>query len=154
MLETHDISIPPEVMEALDRQDAALELLERLRAEEPLAKTRSAAGGGRRDFRRWPTPPNVTLEAHDGKHWSRLSCMDMGVGGARLERLPTWFSGPTPVRLKAPGVTGVLVLADIMWRDREGKAGVRFEFHDEEERDLWSGALIDALLARHALAGN
>jgi hypothetical protein len=147
-----EFELPADVEEALERQDAALQLLERLRAEEPLAKPRSAIGGGRRDFRRWPTPPGVTLEAHNGKRWSPLSCLDMGVGGVRLEKLPTWVQGPVPARLKAPGITGILVLADIMWKDREGRAGLRFEFHDEEERELWSGALIDALLARHALA--
>jgi len=50
------------------------------------------------------------------------------------------MGGPAPARLKAPGITGVLALADVMWRDKEGRAGVRFEFHDDEERDLWSGA--------------
>jgi len=39
----------------------------------------------------------------------------------------------------------------VMWRDKQGKAGIRFEFTDNEERDQWSGGLIDALLARHAL---
>jgi hypothetical protein len=42
-----------------------------------------------------------------------------------------------------------------MWREGGGndvKAGLRFEFQDDEERDQWSGGLIDALLARHALA--
>jgi hypothetical protein len=144
-------NIPADVTEALERQDVALALLERLRAEEPMIKPRSMAGGGRRDFRRWPTPTGVTFELHDGKHWQDIECLDMGVGGARLSHIPTWMLGPVPARLKAPGITGVLVLADVMWRDKEGRAGLRFEFHDDEERDLWSGALIDALLARHSL---
>ena len=62
------------------------------------------------------------------------------------------MKGPSPARLKAAAMPSLLVLADVMWRDREGKAGVRFEFADEEERDQWSGGLIDALLARHALS--
>jgi hypothetical protein len=144
--------VPEDVEAILHRQDEALALLERLRAEEPPVRTRQQAGGGRRDFRRWPTPPGVTVEMHDGLRWHPAECLDMGVGGARLGQLPTWVDGPAPARLRAPGVGGVIVLADVMWKDREGRAGLRFEFQDDEERDLWSGALIDALLAGHALS--
>jgi hypothetical protein len=146
-----EFEIPADVADALLRQDEALALLERLRAEEPLLRVKRQAGGGRRDFRRWPTPPGVTLELHDGLRWHMAECLDMGVGGARLRRIPSWVKGPVPARLTAPVVGTVLVLSDVMWKDREGHAGLRFEFQDEEERDLWSGALIDALLARHAL---
>lgn len=151
MAQRESFEIPPDVEAALDRQDAALSLLERLRAEQPLLRPRAAVGGGRRDFRRWPTPAGVSLELHDGLRWHDTSCLDMGVGGVRLNQVPAWVQGPVPARLKAPGLPGILVLADIMWKDREGRAGLRFEFHDEDERDAWSGALIDALLARHAL---
>ena len=146
-----EFEIPSEVADALLLQDEALSLLERLRAEEPFLRPKKQVGGGRRDFRRWPTPPGVTVEMHDGLRWHPVDCLDMGVGGARLARIPGWVKGPVPARLNAPGVGSVLVLTDVMWKDREGHAGLRFEFHDEEERDLWSGALIDALLARHAL---
>jgi len=45
-----------------------------------------------------------------------------------------------------------LVLADVMWRDRKtDTVGLRFEFLDTEERDLWAERLIDALLARYSL---
>jgi hypothetical protein len=151
MAQKDTFEIPADVEAALDRQDAALGLLERLRAEQPLLRRRASAGGGRRDFRRWPTPPGVTLELHDGLRWHDIPCMDMGVGGARIERVPEWAQGPAPARLKAPGLPGILVLSDVMWKDRDGRAGLRFEFQDEDERDAWSGALIDALLARHAL---
>jgi len=150
--EEGSFDIPTDIEAILRRQDEALVLLERLRAEEPLAHARQQAGGGRRDFRRWPTPPGVTVEMHDGLKWQAAECLDMGVGGARLGRLPAWVEGPIPARLRAPGVGGVIVLADVMWKDREGRAGLRFEFQDDEERDLWSGALIDALLAGHALS--
>ena len=150
-----------DVEEILRRQDEAMALLERLRVEEPfLAPHPEHSGGGRRDFRRWPAPEGVTIELHDGARWHETVCTDMGVGGARVSHLPFAMQGPAPARLKAPGVAPILVLADVMWREgvgggdgREGgKAGLRFEFTDDEERDQWSGGLIDALLARHALA--
>lgn len=146
------IEIPEDVEQALHRQDEALALLERLRAEELPSRPKAQIGGGRRDFRRWPTPPNVTLQFHDGLRWHPIPSLDMGVGGARLDKLPSWVEGPVPARLSAPGVGGVLVLTDVMWKDRDGRAGIRFEFHDDDERDLWGGALVDALLARHALS--
>jgi hypothetical protein len=144
--------VPDDVEAILHRQDEALALLERLRAEEPPVRVRPQAGGGRRDFRRWPTPTGVTVEMHDGLRWHPAECLDMGIGGARVGHLPAWVEGPVPARLRAPGVGGVIALVDVMWKDREGRAGLRFEFQDEEERDLWSGALIDALLANHALS--
>ncbi|MDX1933640.1 MAG: PilZ domain-containing protein [Capsulimonadales bacterium] len=149
--DSEEYEIPPDVEEALLRQDEALALLERLRAEEPVARKKSQVGGGRRDFRRWPTPPGVTVEFHNGERWHAMDCLDMGTGGARLGQLPDWVRGPVPARLKAPGLVSVITLADVMWRDREGKAGLRFEFLDDEERELWAAALIDALLAGHAL---
>lgn len=147
--------IPDEVEEALRLQDEALALLERLRSEEPYAKPAvKDEGGGRRDFRRWPMPAGVSVELHDGLQWRPIDCIDMGVGGARIANLPGWVVGPAPARLKAPGLGGaILVLSDVMWKDvRDHKAGLRFEFSDLEERDLWSGALIDALLAQYAQA--
>jgi hypothetical protein len=147
---------PGDVEEILRLQDEAMALLERLRVEEPLQPAHvDHMGGGRRDFRRWPPPEGVTLEMHDGLRWHRAECTDMGVGGARVNRLPFTVKGPVPARLKAPGIATVLVLSDVMWREGGGndvKAGLRFEFQDDEERDQWSGGLIDALLARHALA--
>jgi CTP:molybdopterin cytidylyltransferase MocA len=151
MVEYEKFDVPEDVEEALQRQDEAIALLERLRAEEPVARKKSLVGGGRRDFRRWPTPPGVTVEIHNGTRWTDVDCLDMGTGGARVDKLPAWVLGPVPARLKAPGLVSVITLADVMWRDHEGRAGLRFEFLDEEERELWSGALIDALLARHAL---
>ena len=143
-----------DVDEILHRQDEAMALLERLRSEEPLLTMRSSPDrDGRRDFRRWPTPQGVTLELHDGTKWHSADVADMGIGGARLNSLPAWMKGPAPARLKAPGMTfAVLVLADVMWRDKQaGGAGVRYEFFDNEDRDQWAGGLIDALLARFAV---
>lgn len=140
-----------EIEEALRRQDEAMALLERLRLAEPMAKAKSdPAGGGRRDFRRWPAPEGVTLELHDGVKWQRADVADLGIGGARLTRLPDWLNGPVPARLRSGPSEAVLVLADIMWRDGAG-GGLRFEFGDNEERDQWTATLIDALLARYAL---
>jgi hypothetical protein len=155
MAEQHDDpgALDADVEEALRLQDEALALLERLRAEEPYHDTGHLdhLGGGRRDFRRWPPPEGVTLELHDGLDWHQADVLDLAVGGARLNHLPEWMKGPAPARLKAPAMPAVLVLVDVMWRDKQGRAGIRFEFTDNEERDLWSGGLIDALLARHAL---
>jgi hypothetical protein len=139
--------------EILRRQDEAMALLGRLRRAEPIGgKPGDPAGGGRRDFRRWPSPPGVTIDLHDGEGWHTADCSDMGVGGARLNHLPDWANGPTPARLKGPTATAVLVLTDIMWRDADaGTAGLHFEFYDQEERDLWADVLIDALLAQYSL---
>lgn len=145
--------IPADVEAILQRQDEALALLERLRAQEPYRKPKTdARGARRREFRRWPLPDGVTLELHDGDGWQVADCLDMGVGGTQLGSLARFADGPTPGRLKAPATPAILVLCDVMWKDREGKAGLRFEFRDDDERDLWSGGLIDALLARHAVS--
>ncbi len=49
---------------------------------------------------------------------------------------------------------GVLVLADVMWRDKQtGGAGVRYEFFDNEDRDQWAGGLIDGRPAFEEVLG-
>lgn len=142
--------IPAEVAEALRLQDEAMLLLDRLRTEEPYRRKKTdASGDKRRAFRRWPVPDGISVELHNGERWITVEVKDIGVGGAHIAQLPEWMEGPAPVRLKAPSVTGILGLADIMWRGDGG--GIRFDFLDPEERQVWSDALIDALLARHAL---
>lgn len=138
---------------ALRKQDDALALLERLRVSEPSApKSADASGGGRRDFRRWPAPEGVTVELHDGVGWRVAPSSDLGVGGARLAPVPAWLDGPVPVRLRGAAGSAVLTLGDLMWRDTAThSAGLRFEFADAEDHDLWTALLIDALLARYAL---
>ncbi|MBC8102803.1 MAG: PilZ domain-containing protein [Cytophagales bacterium] len=152
--EVSNFEIDSETEAALRRQDEALLLLERLRSEEPFgfSNAKKIPGQERRDFRRWAMPPGITIEMHDGTRWCKINCSDVGVGGARTDFLPSWADGPTPVRLK--GAAGaVIVLSDIMWHGTSAnQAGIRFEFLDDEERDFWSGTLIDALLARHSLA--
>jgi hypothetical protein len=142
-----------DVEEALRRQDEALALLEQLRVRESAStQTGENSGGGRRDFRRWPAPKEITAEMHDGSRWQPAECSDFGIGGARLSAVPTWLNGPVPVRLKGTTGTAVLALGDLMWRDAANDAaGLRLEFQDTEERDLWTATLIDALLARYAL---
>lgn len=148
------VDVPDDVEEILRLQDEAMALLSRLRASEPWNPPKEDHnGGGRRDFRRWPMPPDVSLKIHDGTAWHDADCLDMGVGGARLGHLPAWVKGPVPARLKAGETSAVLVLADVMWKEKNGpKAGLRFEFQDEDERDHWGGELIDSLLAAHSLA--
>jgi plasmid stabilization system protein ParE len=138
---------------ALRRQDEAMMLLERLRLAEPTGpKSGDTAGGGRRDFRRWPAPEGVLVELHDGSVWQAAPSSDLGIGGVRLSAVPAWLDGPVPVRLRGVSGPAVLTLGDIMWRDgKTGAAGLRFEFSDPEEHDLWTAILIDALLARYAL---
>lgn len=151
--EDDEIIVPDDVEEILRRQDEALALLGRLRAAEPFRRPRpDTLGPRRREFRRWPIPEGVSLELHDQEQWQRAPVLDMGVGGARLAGLPEFADGPTPGRLKAPSSQAVLVLCDVMWKDTDGRAGLRFEFLDEDERESWSGGLIDALLARHAVS--
>ena len=138
---------------ALRRQDEALALLERLRITEASGpKAADAPGGGRRDFRRWPAPEGITVELHDGSGWQPAQSSDLGVGGARLLTVPAWVDGPVPVRLRGEAGPAILTLGDLMWRDgANGAAGLRFEFSDAEDHDLWTAMLIDALLARYAL---
>ncbi len=138
---------------ALRKQDEALALLERLRlTEAPGPKAADAPGGGRRDFRRWPAPEGITVEMHDGGGWQPAASSDLGVGGARLTQVPAWLDGPVPVRLRGISGPAILTLGDLMWRDgTTGAAGLRFEFADAEDHDLWTAMLIDALLARYAL---
>lgn len=158
-----------DVEEVLRRQDAAMELLVRLRREEPFRLARpatdgGASGKGRRDFRRWPMPPNIMVERHDGTSWNRLSCLDIGVGGVRVatDAEDEADDGPFPIRLRLQRLEttpqsddSVIVLGDVMWRSGKAgadwQAGVRFEFLDNEERDFWNGVLIDALLTTQAL---
>ena len=142
-----------DVEEILRRQDEAMALLERLRmAEHSVRREPESPGGGRRQFRRWPTPPGVSLELHDGNGWQPADATDMGVGGARVTALPAWMKGPAPARLVAPKALPVLVLSDIMWRDNTGAAGLGFDFLDREDHELWATSLIDALLAQYSLA--
>jgi hypothetical protein len=141
-----------EIEAALQRQEEAMALLERLRMAEPSGNKRpESPGGGRRDFRRWPAPEGLTVDLHDGSVWRKADCADIGIGGARLAAIPEWLKGPVPARLKTAVAPSVLVLMDVMWRDAKA-GGVKFEFGDPEERDEWTAALIDALLARYSLA--
>ena len=153
MGEIEMIDAENDVEAALRRQDDALMLLERLRLLEPAGlQSGEAAGGGRRDFRRWPAPEGVTVELHDGTGWQLAASSDLGIGGARLTVVPYWLDGPVPVRLRGVAGPAVLTLGDLMWRSSAtGAAGLRFEFSDPEEHDLWTAILIDALLARYAL---
>jgi PilZ domain len=147
------IEIPDDVEAILRRQDEAMGLLERLRLSEPFRRPKTdQLGARRREFRRWPLPEGTSLELHNSQGWELADVMDMGVGGARLNTLPKFADGPTPARLKSPTSQAVLVLCDVMWKDKDGRAGIRFEFRDEDERENWSGGLIDALLARHAVS--
>ena len=143
---------------ALRRQDDAMRLLDRLRLAEPVPKSsgdapgRDTVSGGRRDFRRWPAPEGIIVELHDGSAWQPAAFNDLGIGGVRLSVVPAWLDGPAPVRLRGVSGPAVLTLGDLMWRDdHTGAAGLRFEFSDPEEHDLWTAILIDALLARYAL---
>ncbi len=153
-IEDEDMSGEEDIEAALRRQDEAMMLLERLRLAEPAAAMSgdAAVGGGRRDFRRWPAPEGVTVEMHDGSAWQPAPSSDLGIGGVRLSAVPAWLDGPVPVRLRGVSGPAVLTLGDLMWRDEKtGAAGLRFEFSDPEEHDLWTAILIDALLARYAL---
>lgn len=138
----------------LERQEKAMNLLERLRMEEPIRiGGADLGGGGRRDFRRWPTPDSVQTEWHDGTRWQPVSCLDIGIAGGRFREWPQEAETPVPMRLRRDNTTVALILADMMWRDmQEGLAGMRFEFVDNEARDHWAVNLIDALLAQYALA--
>lgn len=140
--------------EIFRRQDEAMALLERLRVAEPFVRTMPQhIGGGRRQFRRWPTPSGVTLELHDGSKWGRIECSDIGVGGARVIVLPSWANGPAPARLKALNAPAILVLSNVVWRDNNGtSAGLSFDFLGNDEHELWATSLIDALLAQYSLA--
>ena len=152
-MEEEFAEIPDEVEAILRRQDEALALLARLRSEEPYRKPKlDSQGQKRREFRRWPMPEGVSIEFHDGSSWKTVGCQDMGIGGARLF-WPKGIEAPCPARLSTPTTPTVLVLVDVMWRDTKSElVGIRYEFQDEDEREAWSGGLIDALLVRHAVS--
>jgi len=152
----NDVSeVSDEVEAILGRQEQALRLLEQLRADLPLnsKRRRKGVGGGRRDFRRWPTPETVSIEIHDSRHWHLLDSLDCGVPGVRVAALPSWVGdGPVVVRVTTPDSGPVLALGDIMWRDKKTRtAGIFFEFQTEDDREAWGEGLIEALLSRHAL---
>lgn len=148
-----DVFVPDDVEEALRRQDEALALLEQLRAVSRHRRRRSdQSGGRRRQFRRWPAPEGITVELYNGSAWEPVPVIDIGVGGIRSSRLPEWMLGPAPCRLSSPTVEGIVVLCDVMWKTgNHGEAGLRFEFDDNDERELWTEGLIDALLARFSV---
>lgn len=148
-----EFALPDDVEDVLRRQEEALALLERLRIAVPAPQIPPGDGArGRRDFRRWPTPDGVSLALHDGTRWHEAPVLDMGIGGSRLPSVPAWMLGPAPARLQAPScAAGILVLADVMWRDKAGGGGLRFEFLSTEERDEWADSLLDALLARYSV---
>jgi hypothetical protein len=155
--DVQDDDLDRDVLEAFRRQDEALLLLDRLRSEEPyLCGPPGGSDKGipaeRRRHRRWSPPAGVVLELHDGRTWHMLPCCDIGVGGARTDHLPAWANGPTPVRLRIPYCGSVIALADVMWcEENVCRAGIRFEFLDEEERTRWCEGLVEALLAGQAI---
>lgn len=151
---SHGNAMPHDLEAVLERQEAALQLLEQLRADMPMTRRRRrGVGGGRRDFRRWPTPDTVTVDLHDGRQWHRVETLDCGVPGVRVIGLPAFVGeGPAVARLTTPEGGVVLVLADVMWRDaKAGTAGLFFEFQTDSDREAWSEGIIEALLSRHAL---
>ncbi len=112
---------------------------------------RPVAGGGKRGagLPRKASPWKCTT-ANSGR---RLTPVTWASAARALPDVPAWLEGPAPARLKGAASDAVLILADLMWRDsKTGAAGLRFEFQDGEERDHWTALLIDALLARYALA--
>ena len=145
--------IDPDVDEALRLQDEALSQLEKLRSGSTLRRRNAdRSGGKRRQFRRWPAPEGIRFELYDGTRWEAVTVADIGVGGVRVLSLPIWMIGPAPCRLSTPTVEGIIALSDVTWRTRNSsEAGIRFEFDDADERELWTEGLIDALLARFSV---
>lgn len=132
----------------LDKQDAALKLLAKLRMKSfPTVNNVAQSSSQRRQYRRWAAPEsiNITIFSDD---WFTLSVVDVGIGGAkvvRTESIPR--TGPFVCKLGVGSLNNVLVLADIMWM-ADQFVGIRFEFDNQDDHDMWAEHLVDTLLGK------
>jgi len=132
----------------LDKQDAALKLLAKLRMKSfPTVHYVAQPENQRRQYKRWAAPESISVECFtDG--WLAFDVIDVGIGGAkvvRTENVPR--SGPFVCKLGVGSLNNVLVLADIMWM-ADASVGIRFEFDNNDDHDMWAEHLVDTLLGK------
>jgi hypothetical protein len=132
----------------LDKQDAALKLLAKLRMKSfPTVHNVDQPDNQRRQYKRWAAPESISVECfNDG--WLAFDVIDVGIGGAkvvRTESVPR--SGPFVCKLGVGSLNNVLVLADIMWM-ADASVGIRFEFDNNDDHDMWAEHLVDTLLGK------
>jgi len=132
----------------LAQQDAALKLLAKLRMKTvPTVHNVAQPQDQRRQYRRWASPESITIAVFND-NWFAIDVIDVGIGGAkviRTESVPR--SGPFVCKLGVGSLNNVLVLADIMWI-ADHFVGIRFEFDNQDDHDLWAEHLVDTLLGK------
>lgn len=132
----------------LDKQDAALKLLAKLRMKSfPKVHNVAQPNNQRRQYKRWAAPESISIECFNDD-WLAFDVIDVGIGGAkvvRTENVPR--SGPFVCKLGVGSLNNVLVLADIMWM-ADQFVGIRFEFDNNDEHDMWAEHLVDTLLGK------
>ncbi|MEY4915494.1 MAG: hypothetical protein RJA02_1763 [Armatimonadota bacterium] len=132
----------------LDKQDAALKLLAKLRMKSfPTVRNVAQPENQRRQYKRWAAPESISVECFRDR-WLAFDVIDVGIGGAkvvRTENVPR--SGPFVCKLGVGSLNNVLVLADIMWM-ADASVGIRFEFDNNDDHDMWAEHLVDTLLGK------
>jgi hypothetical protein len=131
-----------------DTQDAALELLSKLRKKYfPTVLDVVQPTNQRRQYKRWSAPESISIDIYTNG-WQPLSVIDVGIGGAKIARneiVPT--IGPFVCKLGVGDLTNVIILTDIMWM-ADQTVGIRFEFDNQDEHDLWAEHLVNTLLGK------
>lgn len=131
-----------------ERQDAALRLLTKLRQKNfPTVNNVVQAANQRRQYRRWAAPESIAVAVFT-VDWQSLDVIDVGIGGVKVmknDSVPP--IGPFVCKLSVGVLTNVFVLADIMWMSDQ-TVGIRFEFDQQDEHDLWAEHLVDTLLSK------
>ena len=132
----------------LDKQDVVLKLLAKLRFKmHPTVDNVVQPPNQRRHYRRWNAPESISISVYEDG-WNAMHVIDVGIGGVKVSRdAKTPSSGPFVCQLAVGGLKNVLVLADIMWMS-DSSVGIRFEFDNQHEHDLWAENLVDALLSK------
>jgi len=131
-----------------DTQDAALKLLSKLRKKYfPTVLDVVQPTNQRRQYKRWSAPESISIDIYTNG-WQPLSVIDVGIGGAKIARneiVPT--IGPFVCKLGVGDLTNVIILTDIMWM-ADQTVGIRFEFDNQDEHDLWAEHLVNTLLGK------
>ncbi len=77
-----------------------------------------------------------------------MEAIDVGIGGVKIKRsdkIPA--SGPFVCKLGVGALNNLLVLGDIMWMSDQ-TVGIRFEFDNQSDHDMWAENLVDTLLSK------
>lgn len=137
-----------DIDEMFKKQDAALSLLKKLRLKlSPTVDNVVQPSTQRRQYRRWAAPESIGIAVYSDS-WKPLDVIDVGIGGVKVTRTSYGPSaGPFVCRLSVGSLNNILVLADIMWMSPTA-VGIRFEFDNQDEHDMWAEHLVDTLLGK------